>query len=545
MSTFKLTIGLMVGLGLAGAGSRAAGPAASFLRPGDRWVLVGDSITHYDLYRQQVARVLDHFRPGHGIVIFGGGIPDGSSAARQEVADKAPTIVSIMLGMNNYINSSLRYGQQIAPAVNAYRADLAAKIANCRQAGAVVLLFSPTLVDERFEHGVYELRGGTAFLRECARVAQELAEADADVYYLPVQEEFEALEARLGRGQILRHDGVHPSALGQYQIARTLWERLGVANPPGTGERALATPPTRVPVGVALQQRRLAKPEIPPALVLTAAEPIAVTATWSLRQTRGQAVLELPVGDTVWRPEIPAAALHFAPGQQETLVLDLAAAERRSVYLLDFSCVPVVPLVDGTASGTIPARGERPEGQPPGTWKVARHGHGMIFSGEVVDSEIRADGFWPWERDGVNLYLDLRPDDRQGNIGFDEEVHIAILAPHTQPAFGSNLIPWVGRGMHLAADSGMQRTDSGYRWHLHIHRYFTKPTPVDFTTRQAIGFNLVLPDRDTVDGKPRTEYHRAWEFTPYVDKYPNLLPLIDLSGQETATEVVRLHLFGD
>jgi lysophospholipase L1-like esterase len=520
------------------------GPGQSFLRPGDRWALSGDSITHNDIYRQMVARIQKHFHPAAAVEILQGGIPGATTAARQDVAAKQPTIVSIMLGMNNYINSSYSYGMDIRPFLDSYRKDMLAKVQACRAAGACVLLLSPTLTDDRFDHGVYELRGGRKFLAECSRVLREIAEANEGVYWIPVQEEFEAFEQTLGRGQILRLDGVHPSALGQYQIARTLWEHLDLAGEMAGERRQLSQPPPPVPVKVRLKSRFLAEADGLP-LILKAETPQTVTATWSLGEQRGRETLELKAGETEWRPKVSAEALRFKPADMTSLVFDLACDGRRSLYVVDFACTPVLHLKDGAVEGTVKAETDRPEGPTVATWRIETYENGLLFSGEVFDTEIRSDEFWPWGYDGVNLYLDMRPPERFADISFDEDVHITCLTVHDKPRFGGTLIPWVGRGMHLAADSGAERTEKGYRWHLYVHRYFTKPLRVDLKAMELIGFNLVVPDRDTAGGGAgRTEFHRAYTATPFIDKHPNAFMVVDLKNRLPGDSVTHVHLFG-
>ena len=539
------TVSLLAMLAVSNAMAGDADWGQSFLRPVDRWVLSGDSITHYDLYRQKALQVQRHFHPDEPIEIIPGGIPGATTAAKQDPTKKQPTIVSIMLGMNNYINSGLRYGMDTQPFLEGYRKDMLAKARACRAAGAVALLLSPTLTDDRFEHGVYELRGGRKFLTECSRILREIAEANDGVYWIPVQEEFEAFERTLGRGQILRHDGVHPSALGQYQIARTLWERLNLAGAMEGERRSLGRPPAPVPVTVRLKSRFLTDPSDGLPLILQAQAAGKVTATWSLGEARGHEALALEAGDTEWRPRVPADALRFKPGDMTSLTFDLTSDGRRSIYLVDFVCTPVLHLQDVAVEGLVKSESERPEGWTVGTWRIEARGNGLLFSGEVFDGEIRSDGFWPWSRDGVNLYLDFRPAERFADVSFDEEVHITCLTVHEKPRFGATLIPWIGRGMHLAADTGAERTEKGYRWHTYVHRYFSKPRPVDLAASDLVGFNLVVPDRDTVgSGAGRTQYHRAYAPTPFIDRYPNAFMIVDLKNRLAGDAVTNIHLFG-
>ena len=55
---------------------------------------------------------------------------------------------------------------------------------------------TPTLTDEGFNSGIYELKGTREFLRRCARIVREVAAAEG-VFWLPVQEEFESFQSLL------------------------------------------------------------------------------------------------------------------------------------------------------------------------------------------------------------------------------------------------------------------------------------------------------------------------------------------------------------
>lgn len=539
----------LVGLALLTAvTAAAAAEPASFLRPGDRWVMAGDSITHSDLYRQKLLRVQKHFHPDVPFAVTQVGVSGVASGYDfKGVAEKA-TVVSIMLGMNNYINSNVVYGTVTKPALDAYEKDMEAKAQEFRKAGTVVLLFTPTLTDPRFDHGIYELRGGEAFLRECGNRLRAIAARNEGVYVLPVQEEMEAYEQTLGNYEILRIDGVHPSASGQYQIARTLWEHLDLAAPmPKDGPRALAAKvPGRVPVDVKLASRMLKAGE-GVELVLKAAAATTVKATWSAGDARGSESLTIASEkETRWALPLPAQWLGLAPGQLKDVVVDLAADGRRSVYLLDLAGVRVLHAKDGTFSGSVMADKDRPEGRTVANWTAEPKDKALLFSGEVFDNDLQGDEFWAWGRDGVNLYLDLRPTERFANIGFDEEVHIAMLTVRDQPAFMCTLIPWIGRGMHLAADAGGERTPTGYRWRLYLSHFFTKKNVVDFSKRDFVGLCLVVPDRDgNGKGGFETAYWRAGapeDNAP--DKHPNAYQVLDLKNKLAADSVVNVSLFG-
>ena len=522
----------------------------SFLRAGDRWTMTGDSITHYDLYRQKVERLQRHFHPGVPVAITQAGVAGVGSGHQWEGVAAQATVVSIMLGMNNYINSNVVYGVDTAPTLAAYRQDMEKQIQEFRKGGAVVLLLSPTLTDPRFDHGLYELRGGEVFLRACAGILQELAAKSEGVYYIPVQEEFEALQGQLGNYEILRLDGVHPTALGQYQIARTLWEHLNLTAPMiNEGPRSLATPPPPLPLPVvaALAKRMIQGRDDGIRLLFKAQAPQTVTATWSAGDARASEKLELPAGETAWQVPVPPAFLEMKPGQMRDVVVDLAAADgRRSIYFIDLACVPVLHAKDGKFAGTLTASQKRPEGDTVATWTAEIKDKGLYLAGEVFDNDLEGQELWPWGRDGVGIWLDFRPGARFAGIGIDEDVSLSLLTVLDQPAFTCTLIPWVGRGMHLAADAGGERTATGYRWRLFVHRYFTKKQPVDVTQRDFLGFNVVVADQDrNPNGTFTANYFQAHRPEDgAVDKHPNCLMLLDLKNQIAADTVINVSLYG-
>ena len=87
------------------AACAALAEAPSFLRAGDTWVLSGDSITHIDLYRQTLQDAVDHFHPGAGIRLINVGRWGQMTAeAKGKGLELKPSVVSIMLGMNNVIH---------------------------------------------------------------------------------------------------------------------------------------------------------------------------------------------------------------------------------------------------------------------------------------------------------------------------------------------------------------------------------------------------------------------------------------------------------
>ena len=79
---------------------------------------------------------------------------------------------------------------------------------------------------------------------------------------------------------------------------------------------------------------------------------------------------------------------------------------------------------DGSVSGEIRSDDDRPEGKTVGHWKVEDAGDELWFSGDVADSEIAWESpwpHWPTARDGVQLWLDLRPASRFADINVDRD----------------------------------------------------------------------------------------------------------------------------
>ena len=493
----------------------------SFLKDGDRWLFIGDSITHNDTYRRTVERVVRHFHPGITFETGNMGFNGATSGVKLSPQEKKPTVVSIMFGMNNAINSSWRYGQSMQPLLAAYRKDMTDKTREFKALGATVILMTPTLTDEGFNSGIYELKGTRAFLQNCAQIIREIAAAEG-VYWLPVQEEFEAFQETLAPEQILRLDGVHPSALGQYQIARTFWEHLNLAGSLTTGERKLSDVVPCLPITVNLAERMLTNDVA--TLLLQAKESMAVTAAWSAGETRGRETLRLSGTETAWTVPVPTnRAAH--------VVLNLDAAGKRSVYVLDFAKTRVLHPIDGVVTGAVAV----------GSWRIEQRGKALLFSGTVADKDNQPDAEWPWARDGVALWTDLRPTARFADINVDDDVHMTVLTVREQPQFTCALIPWIGRGMQHAGEIGMTKTPNGYAWQLRVGNAFDNKRKNDFSKSDFIGFNLIVHDQNV--GQPSASYEAQPTVEPQ-DKYANALMIVDLKNKLAVEEVTTVHLFG-
>ena len=312
-----------------------AGEEKCFVREGDVWVFLGDSITHADTYRRTVDRVLRHFHPDARFTLTQKGVSGALATASKEQFDKAakedrPTVVSLMTGMNNSINSSWRFGQPMDEPLDSYRQSMVRFVEGAAEKGLAVVLLSPTLTDESLGWGsMWALEGTAEFLRRCGKLVSQIASEHGAVY-IPAGEELEAAQARRAPEQLLRADGVHPSAPGQYEIAGSILRRIAPWAELGSGERKLsaAPPPLAVELKPASRFANDGAAEI--ALTIRCQAATKVTATWSIGDRRASEHIDLAVGEQTWTLRLPAP-LKLQPGDSTDLVLDLTDGTRRGV----------------------------------------------------------------------------------------------------------------------------------------------------------------------------------------------------------------------
>jgi isoamyl acetate esterase len=134
------------------------GCAASqhFLHPGERIVFLGDSITQLGVKPNgYVTLIRDSLQSEHGgmnIEVIGAGVsgnkvPDLQKRLQRDVLDKHPTLVVIYIGINDvwhWVTPGLK-----GTTKDDYEAGLKAIIASIRNAGARVVLCTPSVIGER------------------------------------------------------------------------------------------------------------------------------------------------------------------------------------------------------------------------------------------------------------------------------------------------------------------------------------------------------------------------------------------------------------
>ena len=263
--------------------------------------------------------------------LVGNSAVSGVTSDYKEKREFTPTVVTIMLGMNDVIHQDWPFTPDLSAKKEHYRQDITAKVRQYKKLGAEVILMTPTYTDERFST-FFNVAMTRRFLEAFGAVVREIAAAE-HCHWLPVAEELEAYQDTLGADQHVRHDGVHPNGIGQYQIARTLWQHLNVAGKLD-GTRRMSQPSEPLPIQVRLASRFMHATADGVTLVLSTAKPSTVTATWSLGDSRGTVNLSLGPTETSWRVPVPLPALEVPLGSWRQLVVELddgspAAAVRR------------------------------------------------------------------------------------------------------------------------------------------------------------------------------------------------------------------------
>lgn len=519
----------------------AAGRDASFFKNGDRWLLVGDSITNTDTYRQLMLRVFQHYHPEADIMV-GNSAVNGVKSDYQEKREFKPTVVTIMLGMNDIIHRDWPYTSEEMPAVlETYRKAMTGRVRDYKKLGAEVVLMTPTYTDERVL-AYFNTTSTRRYLEGFGQVIREVAAAEG-CHWIPVGEEMEAFQDTLGANQNLRPDGVHPYGWGQYQIARSLWEHLNVAGDLG-GKRNILAPPKPVPVGLSLASRFMHEPVDGVTLTLTSAAPLTVKARWTLDTDHGSETLKVSAAPLSWKIPASVAALTVEPGRRKWLVVDLTAGDRSSLYVIDLARTRVLKPVEGVVKGTFESAVARPEGQHVGEWSLREQAGELQISGEVADSEIVATRDWPFARDGVHVYLDTRPKDRFAGVTPDRDLYMAILSVREKPVFAVSPMAWLGTRLQYAMSGAGERTANGYTFWLGMRGGVCDYRKFDVRPLDYYGVNLYVLDTDDTPNATTITPAMPTQFDDNPVQGLNLLMIVDRKGVFPGKETTNLQLFG-
>jgi lysophospholipase L1-like esterase len=511
----------------------------SFLKDGDKWLFIGDSITNIDTYRKVVLRVLQHYHPDADIIV-GNSAVNGVTADYIEKREFTPTVVTIMLGMNDVIHQDWSFVPDIKPKIEAYRKSITKKVRKYKKLGAEVVLMTPTYTDERIPT-YFNVAMTKRFLEAFGKVTREIAMSEK-CHWIPVAEELEAFQNSLATNQFIRPDGVHPYGLGQYQIARSLIEHLNLAGNL-TGKRKLHTRRQSLNVSVHLKSRFMNNPEDGIALTLSTQHATKVNAKWSLASESGEAELRLSKKEMVWTINVSPQALTLDVGRYRQLVIELSSGNKSKLLIIDLARTKVLHLKNGIVEGELTTNKTRPEGKTVSTWKIEEKEGALWFSGEVFDSINTWNPGWPFLRDGVQLWLDWRPKERFAGINPDRDVSDIIITVQEKPFFSVTPVHWIAQRLMYGSMCGGSKTSSGYRWHYGIGGRVTDRLTFDIRKYDYFGFNMLVCDNDTKN-QEGVNYYKLMD--PQVNdqlKRLNLLMIIDRKNIFPNSETTNLHLF--
>ena len=215
-------------------------PAVSFaeepavkLKAGDRIVFLGDSITQAGAgpngYVTMIRQTLDKKYADLKIEVIGAGIsgnkvPDLQRRVDKDVIAKKPTIVFIYIGINDVWHGEKDPARGTLP--DAFESGLKEVIGKCRDAGATVVLCTPTVIGEKND-GANALDAKLDQYADVSRkIAKELKLPLCDLRGAFV-EHLKAHNKDNAEKGVLTSDRVHLNQAGNEFVAKTMLKVLG------------------------------------------------------------------------------------------------------------------------------------------------------------------------------------------------------------------------------------------------------------------------------------------------------------------------------
>lgn len=212
--------------------SLATASAEEALKAGDRVVFLGDSITQAGAgpngYVTLVRQELEKVRPDLKVEVIGAGIsgnrvPDLEKRLERDVLSKKPTVVVIYIGINDVWHSLNGRGTT----KDDFEAGLKRIIAKINEAGARVILCTPTVIGEKID-GSNKL---DEMLEEYCEISRKVA-TDTKSHMNDLRKQFidhlkKANKSNADKG-ILTSDTVHLNQAGNQFLASSMLAALGV-----------------------------------------------------------------------------------------------------------------------------------------------------------------------------------------------------------------------------------------------------------------------------------------------------------------------------
>lgn len=503
----------------------------SYFHKDDVWVLKGDSITHNDNYRRVVLAALEHFHPDCGIRAMNTAVwGQLTSDAKGQGDDLKPDVVTIMLGMNDVIHHDYPADYDFTEKAQKYAETIREDVRTFQKIGAKVILMKPVLSDETeysYFH-VYHTRRGL----ELYGAALEKVAAEEGCDLIPVADDYELVKERAGICDAFSPDGVHPLGHAQYQIAKSLVERLGVALPlGGEGDARRIVNRGTLPTAKAILHRVGNLLPVGSAIPLSVESDVDGEATlvWSVGTERGEMKLHLAKGaKSEFSLELPQSAHPKWTGNWSRLFISLRMdGGILSSTVLDLAETRVYDLTSGKVGDTIPGVG---------SWEMRVDGHDLWIEGneEIAAWPSRpADDIWmnSSNMNGLQTSFDFRPAERFAENRFDHDVSMIHFNVLNEP-WSSMLFAWIGRGSQNALRANAEKTEKGFRWRMGFRGRWNDYTPFDISNRDYFGAQLIFQRWTGEKWTHHPIMGQYWDDKVRIDPsfFPNLMPVFDLKG---------------
>ncbi|HRA90406.1 MAG TPA: Dabb family protein [Planctomycetaceae bacterium] len=205
--------------------------ASAQLKDGETIVFLGDSITQQGAgpkgYVTLFREAIEKSRPDSGIKVIGAGIgghkvPNLEARLDKDVLAHKPNVVVIYIGINDVWHSERGQGTEIG----AYETGLRSLVKRCNDAGARVILSTPSVIDEKTD-GTNSL---DIMLDEYSDVSRKVAMEtgstllDLRAAFMTYLKEYNTANEAKG---ILTGDGVHLNDAGNRFVAVRMLEAAG------------------------------------------------------------------------------------------------------------------------------------------------------------------------------------------------------------------------------------------------------------------------------------------------------------------------------
>ncbi len=201
------------------------------LRPNDRIVFLGDSITEQQLYTNYTEAYLVSRYPELNLTFFNAGWGGDTAAGgvkrlERDVLFCKPTLVTICFGMNDGL-----YRKLTDTIRTEFAASMREMVFRLRSAGVRVVLLTPGFADENVDNNLRAVKYNRVTLRALADEVLELAKRESipafDLHALMTDVDRRARMAKSGIK--LTAEGIHPTPGGHLVMAFGLLQALGVA----------------------------------------------------------------------------------------------------------------------------------------------------------------------------------------------------------------------------------------------------------------------------------------------------------------------------